>query len=452
VAAPTWSERFQQLVLALAVQRDWPARIPGALSAEMFGGLGSAQLRPPRQRIAEQVVKYWEAHRTPPGTAAIDELVRRDAARVTAQERTLLLAEWEAVSAVPLPEDHGFAEQQIRDWAMYQRYSRALVQAAQMLEHPDRDYGVVRKYVEEELASHEPGTAAEVEQLVGGSADRIREWGSDDQGGQRIPTGLLGLDEALSGGPRIGESYYFLAPPKGAKTTFELTTALGAVRRRFGAFMVSYEMRAKRVLYRADRSLAKATKQELQDNPMLLDRAIRGLRAAGGGELYVWESTPQQSNACAEAARWIEKIRKRGGRVDVAVLDYLNIMGSSRNEREKRHELARTSREISALAKNEGVVVWSAALVNRASVDKKFIRKTDIAEAFEVIAVLDGAIAICADAELRAARMRRLYAAALREEEDERSCGMYAVDLGRMTITPVADLPQAEGDGADTRE
>ncbi len=449
MAAPVWSDRFQQLVLALAVQRDWPARIPGGITAEMFGGLASSQLRPPRQRIAEQVAKYWAERRTPPGVAAVDELVRCEAARVTAQERTLLLAEWEAVAAVPLPEDGTFVEEQVRAWATYQRYSRALVHAAQMLEHPERDFNAIRAYVDEELNVRDGTAAAEVEQLVAGAPERILAWGRDDEG-EKIPTGLAGLDETLAGGPRRGESYYFLAPPKGAKTTFQLAVGLGAVRRGYGVFMVSYEMRAERVLARADRALAKATKQELQEDTEPLERAVRGLRASGGGELYVWESTPQQTNACSEVARRIDKIRKGGGRVDAVVLDYLNIMGSSKSEREKRHELARTSREISALAKNEDVASWSAALVNRQAVDKKVIRKTDIAEAFEVIAVLDGAIAICADAELRAARMRRLYAAALREEEDERSCGMYAVDLARMTITPVVDLPLADGDDADT--
>lgn len=449
--APEWSERFQRLVLALAVSGDWPAKFPDTLSGDLFAGMAPSALRPPRQRIAEQVARYWKERGEAPGVAVADELVRRDAERVSASERTVLLQEWEQVAATPLPYDAGFVDDQIREFVTYQRYSRALVQAAQMLEQPQRDFSRIQSYVSEELALG--GAAArDVEALVAGADRRVLEWASDEAEGVKVPTGLPALDEALGGGPRVGESFYYIAPPKGAKTTFLLATALGAVRRRYGALFVSYEMRAKRVLYRADRSLARATKQELRQDPTMLDRAVRGLRAAGAGELYVWESTPQQSSACAEAARWVERIRRRGGRVDVVVLDYLNIMGSSKSEREKRHELARTSREISALAKSEGVVAWSAALVNRQAVDKKVIRKSDIAEAFEVIAVLDGGIAICGDAELRAARMRRLFATALREEEDEVFCGTYATDLARMSLTPVADLPHADGASADSSE
>lgn len=242
----------------------------------------------------------------------------------------------------------------------------------------------------------------------------------------------------------MGESFYFLAPPKGAKTSFQLAVALGASRHRHGVLFVSYEMRARRVLYRADRALTRATRRQLQENPTVLERTVQGYRAMGAGEVYVLESVPQQQGACEEAARWVDTLRKRGGQVSVVVLDYLNIMGSSRTEREKRHELARISREIHALAVREGVVTWSAALVNRQAVDKKVIRKTDIAEAFEVIAVLDGAVAICADAEMRAARLRRLWGTAFREAEDERSCGTYEVDLERMMITSVADLVEGE--------
>jgi len=180
---------------------------------------------------------------------------------------------------------------------------------------------------------------------------------------------------------------------------------------------------------------------ELRLNPDLLEKAGRGLISAGAGELWLRCETPQQRSAVGEVERWVDILRREGEQIDLVILDYLNIMGASGEEREKRHELARASREISALGKNLDVVVWSAALVKRDAVRRKIIRKDDIAEAFEVIAVCDGAVAICGDEEMIRAKQRLLYACALREEEDEREAGTYYLDQDRMQFLSAADWP-----------
>jgi len=316
---------------------------------------------------------------------------------------------------------------------------RTLLQAADRLSSPSASLEDVRSLLQDGMLPL--GTPQkEEEALVGGSQTRVESWRRGNERGDPVPTGFSALDRVLDGGPRRGEAFYFLAPPKGAKTSALVTVALGAVRRRFTALLVSYEMRARAILNRADRALTHSTKRELREDALRLERAVRGLRASGAGELYVFETGPQQAGAIQEVSGRLEHLRRQGILVDVVLLDFLNIMGASRQEREKRHELARISRDIAALAKEWDVVVWSAALVNRKAVDKPRIRKTDIAEAFEVIAVLDGAVAICGTEEMRKQRLRTLFVAALREEEDEREAGTYHVDLDRMTFTPALEV------------
>ena len=117
------------------------------------------------------------------------------------------------------------------------------------------------------------------------------------------------------------------------------------------------------------------------------------------------------------------------------------ILSSSTRERELRHELARTSREIAALTRRLDVVTWSAALVKREAVNKARVRKQDISESFEVVAVADGMTAICGTEEMREAGLGVLYQVAQREEEDEREAGTYRVDRARGTFTPFYERP-----------
>jgi hypothetical protein len=123
-------------------------------------------------------------------------------------------------------------------------------------------------------------------------------------------------------------------------------------------------------------------------------------------------------------------------------------MTPAKTESEKRHELTAISREMAELGKSLDVAVWSAALVNRKAVNKERIKKTDIGEAFEVIAVADGMVAICAPPELLQQGKRSLYLAALREEGDERDAGVYHLDLDRMVFREAQYEPQASVDSS----
>ncbi len=182
---------------------------------------------------------------------------------------------------------------------------------------------------------------------------------------------------------------------------------------------------------------SRATKEELRADLTKLRAVFQGMRAAGSGEIYVQEQPTQRKGSVAAVGREVERIRREGGKIDVVIFDYLNIMGSKRNEKEKRHELAAISREMSDLAKDLDVLVWSAALVNKKAVGKETITKTDIAEAFEVIAVLDGAVTICSPPGLLKASARRMWVAAAREEQDEVLAGDYKVDFARMYLEPM---------------
>lgn len=437
-----WGEEFQRLVLALAVEGGWPVDLPFRAAPFLVEG----HFVSPRGRIARLLEGHWEKYRGAPGRVLCGEKLRDSLRGVSNPECRVVWEEWAALAEVSRPEDLRGVEDQVRGWFQRQALQQTLLRAAERLATPGVEVAEVHALLQREGLPGGGGVFRAMDSLVEGAASRVGVWRAGLDRGEPIPTGFPLLDQALDGGPRRGETFYFLAPPKGAKTTALVTTALGAVRRRFTALLVTYEMRARAVLGRADRALTRATRRELRDDPDRLERAVRGLRASGAGELYVLEALPQQVHAVAEVDAYLEFLRREGESVDLVLLDFLNIMGASRQEREKRHELARVSRDIAALARQWDVVVWSAALVNRPAVNKERIRKTDIAEAFEVIAVLDGAVAICGTEEMRRQRQRSLFVTALREEEDERSAGTYFVDLDRMTFVPLVEASPGSSD------
>lgn len=430
-----WTPEFQRLVLAAAVGGDLLDSLP--LDPELFATSRDRGPSPPRQRIAAAVAAYFAEYRARPSGEVFDQVMADTGRDLPPEERAELERESAAVRLTEVPEDQAYLRDRVREQAQLRAFERGVIQAAQVAAAGPAS---LPRAFEIMARAMEPVGATESRRVeyIAGSPARLEAWRRGDQMGERIPTGFPALDEVLRGGPTRKEVHYFLAPPKGGKTAALLTVAGAALRRRYGVYIVTFEMQAARMALRMDRLMSRSRAEELADDLSRLERAIAGLRASGASELYIDEMAPQTPNAVAEVRRRIARIRRAGGRVDLGVMDYLNIMGSG-GEDEKRHELAKVSRDMSTMAKEEDVLVWSAALVNRAAVNKAVIRKTDIAEAFEVIAVLDGATAICATKSMARAGLRRFYEAAAREEADEVRAGDYRVDFPRMLFEPAEE-------------
>lgn len=437
---PGWSENFQRLVLSCAVNGDLMSRMPAAVQPALFGSASGSTNQSPRQRIAAALADYSARYASRPSPAVLEEVMRRVGERLGEAERAELARETERVLTAEVVEDPSFVYDQVREWAEYSAIANGLLRAADLIDAGPSALPAVRDLLAKsaEPVSSDAGRVRTLD-YIAGAPERLANWRVGDDYGERIATGFGELDRVLAGGPTRGESWYFLAPPKGAKTASLLKVARHASKRRFGVLVQTFEMRALRMALRLDRMSARQSKEEIREDLTRLEKAMDGLRLSGAGEITIDEVPPQTPNCVQAAARRVESLRRAGKVVDVVVLDYLNIMGSAREEREKRHELAKISREISAFGKNEGVLTWSAALLKRTAVNKRVIRKDDIAEAYEVISVMDGGVAICATREMVANGYRRFYVTAAREEADEVRAGDYKVDFARMTIDPASE-------------
>ncbi len=434
---------FLRKVLSLCIRAGLHRRAPDACKSELFAGASDGRARAPLQRLAALVERHGEADPGGwPGVESMDQLVERELRGMRPDEAAALREEWEAVRGTEVP-DAAYVEGEVLEWAGRAKIQRAVLGAADLYER-GAAAAEVREFLSRSLREADPRPSSRVTPLGATHEQRVKLWESGEDLGRRVPTGLRALDLALEGGVRPGEVMYFLAPPKGAKTSALINVALNAARSRYGVAFFSFEMGEGPKLMRMDRNVARATKAELRADASPLARAYRGFVAAGAGEVFLWTGRPRAAAAADAVRGTVDDLRRAGARVDLVVLDFLNIMGSATKERELRHELAGVSREIAAAGKELDVAVWSAALVKRAAISKARIRKDDIAEAFEVIAVGDGFIGICAPEELVVAGLRSLYVAALRDGADECPAGVYRVDLDRMLFREARDIANQE--------
>ena len=272
----TWTEGFKRLTLACAVRRDLLSRFALALSLPNFQAVGGSGMLAPQARVAAVLTKYWIEYRSAPAPVYASELIEREGKSLGPEERAALAQEWQRVLDTDIPDDISFVYDQARKWTEHRALEDAVAKAADLLAKGPEFVSEAR----EVIAKAEPQESARktLWEYTGESEQRLALWRKGDEWGEKIPTGLPALDRALGVGPTRREAYYFLAPPKGAKTASLLRVALGAARRRYGVYVVTYEMAAMRMMLRLDRMTAKASREELQEDLGKLERALAGMR------------------------------------------------------------------------------------------------------------------------------------------------------------------------------
>ena len=429
-----FSPAFLRKIIALGVRTGLHRRVQGSLLPAHFAGSSDGSKKSPRQRLAELVERHAEQDpKGWPGLETMDMLVDKAAAVMRPEEADLLRAEWTEIRNVPVT-DAQYVEAEVAQWVDRLGVQRAILAAADLYQS-GATATEVRAQLIRDLNQAAPTSDGTRVSLLETWRERLIAWEQGDDLASRVPTGLRRLDLALGGGPRRGESYFFLAPPKGAKTAAQMNVTLNAARRQFGAALFSFEMSSRPTTMRMDRNISASTKADLRADTTPLKKAYEGWIAAGAGDVIVYTDLPMSQSNCDMIERRVEEDRRMGKVIDVVCADFLNIMspsgGAARGERDDL-TLARVAREMHQAAKNLGVVWWSAALVKREAIAKPKLQKNDIARVFEAIAIAHGIIGICAPEELVMQNMRNLYLTALRDDEDGKSAGLVELDLDRM--------------------
>lgn len=239
----------------------------------------------------------------------------------------------------------------------------------------------------------------------------------------QIPTGVRHLDYLLGGGLKRGELGVILAPPKKGKSTVLINFGFGALCNLDGLNVLHYscEMDGDVITRRYDdRLVGKAVKQKKTD-PEQFVATLRKRSAAVHGNLFV-KDYPTRAASVATLRSHMTLLAARGIRPDVVIVDYGQILKPSERRRgEFRHEQASIYEDLRAIAGEFDCAVWSAVQANRGALEKETITMADVAEAFEIAMVCDAMVALCQTPDERVDGICRLFAAAIRDAEGERT-------------------------------
>ena len=199
-----------------------------------------------------------------------------------------------------------------------------------------------------------------------------------------ISTGWDEMDKISKQGLGKGELGVVIAPTGAGKSM--VLTHLGAQALQAGHNVVHYTLELLDTVV-AGRYDSCITGIELNDLLNRKDEIYEQIKDIDG-KLVVKEY-PTKTASVKTLRNHLEKIKKRGGEIDMIIVDYADLLKPTSNYREKRTELESIYEELRSLAYEFSCPVWTASQTNRSGLDAEVITMNSISEAFSKCFVAD---------------------------------------------------------------
>ncbi len=233
---------------------------------------------------------------------------------------------------------------------------------------------------------------------------------------QAIPTGLKRLDDKdlLRGGLGRGEIGVLAAPTGVGKSHF--LVAMGANAMRFGKNVIHYtfELTETDVGLRYDSNLCHIPSNEVLERKQ---EVIDKYKEMDLGRLVIKEY-PTGTATVNTLRSHIEKLSLKGFVPNLIIVDYADVMRSSRKMESLRHELKLVYEELRNLAMDLGIPVWTASQANRDASNSDVVGLENMSEAYGKAMVADIVLSLSRKPTEKATGKARLFVAKNRAGKD----------------------------------
>jgi len=231
-----------------------------------------------------------------------------------------------------------------------------------------------------------------------------------------VPTGLDELDrkDIMNGGLGNGEIGVVVAPTGVGKSHF--LTMLGANALRHGVDVLHYTMELSEaaVGLRYDSNLCDIDSNTVIDNK---DNVLETYKSQKLGRLIIKEF-PTNSASIYTLRAHIERLDVRGFKPGLIVIDYADIMRSTRQYDSLRHELKLIYEELRGFAGEKKLPIWTASQSNKEGSSADVVDLSNMSEAYGKAMVADVVLSISRKSHEKSSGHGRLYVAKNRAGRD----------------------------------
>lgn len=231
-----------------------------------------------------------------------------------------------------------------------------------------------------------------------------------------IGTGLPQLDKVLNGGIGAGELSCIISPTGCGKSHF--LVSLGAVALQLGINVVHYTFELSETLtgIRYDSHLADVDSNlAIENKEMILENYEKNKQ--NYGQLIIKEFPANTATVYSLRAH-LERLETRGFKPGLIIIDYADIMRSTRQYDSLRHELKLVYEELRSLAMEKQVHVATASQSNKEGSQSDVVDLSNMSEAYGKAFVCDIVLSLSRKTTEKASGWGRLFLVKSRAGKD----------------------------------
>ncbi len=232
-----------------------------------------------------------------------------------------------------------------------------------------------------------------------------------------IPTGIPELDkkELLNGGSGKGELLCVVGGSGSGKSHFLTMIGANALRNGKNVLHYTFELSETAVGIRYDSNLCDMDSNEVMDRKEEVKKFYDDNKQLG--RLFIKEY-PTNTASIFTIRSHVERLDLKGFRPDIIIIDYADIMRSTRQFDSLRHELKLVYEELRGFAMEYGIPVWTASQSNKEGANAEIIDMTNMSEAYGKAMICDFIISVSRRSHEKASGWGRLYVAKNRAGRD----------------------------------
>ena len=361
---------FQVKILSsLLTHKEFLLNIQDVLSEEYFDNQA-------HKWIIKEILKYYQKYHTTPSM----DVLKVELKKIDNEVLQLAIKEQLREAYKASDEDLKYIEEEFSGFCKNQQLKKALLTSVEFLNAGD--YDSIRTIVDNALKA-------------GQDKNLGHEYNKDTESRYRenhrtiVPTPWESFNGILQGGLGNGDFGLIFGSPGGGKSWSLVALGGYAVKLGYNVLHYTLELGADYVGRRYDAFFTNISVQNIQNHQTTVGDIVSQLQ----GQLIIKEYTPNKASISTIESH-IKKCIGLDFKPDLVLIDYVDLLHSKKNNRERKDEIDDIYISTKGLARELNLPIWSVSQVNRAGAKDDIIEGDKAAGSYDKMMVTDVAISL----------------------------------------------------------
>lgn len=376
---------FQTKVISsLLTHKEFLVNIHDIISDEYFDNSA-------HRWVISEILKYYDKYHTTPSM----EVLKVQVKKIDNEVLQLSIKEQLKEAYKASDDDLAYVEEEFSNFCKNQQLKKALLTSVDLLNAGD--YDSIRNLVDNALKA-------------GGDKNLGLEYSKDIESRYRkeyrnpIATPWVLFNDLLQGGLGEGDFGLIFGNPGGGKSWALIALGSHAVQLGFNVVHYTLELGEAYVGLRYDACLTGIPVNNITDFKDQVEKEILELP----GNLVIKEYSPGKASISTIESH-IQKCIDQNFKPDLILIDYVDLLRSKRNNRERKDEIDDIYLSTKGLARELKLPIWSVSQVNRAGAKDDIIEGDKAAGSYDKVMITDVAISLSRKKEDKVAGTGRFH-------------------------------------------